>query len=641
MRRYLPMDYTLFKQLVSTIRVGKQLPDAVYVHKSAMESMPEAISNLTLKIADVLKIPSEQWNIIKFYKRDYKLTLLNYPDFDNDSYPALQTSFTIDLQKLSVRKANYEGSNNPPILHRKETFVESSYPLHAHFKSLTNEGEAIGLYENVRTIGFKNNWLRLISQKGHYLNSGGRLVASIDIPVSVIASAETGEKKIDRHKTAIDRNQLSQPMQVLARHNYLNGEWSVLDYGCGKGDDLRELEAHGIDATGWDPVHNEEGVLINSDIVNLGFVLNVIEEREERDLTLRRAWEYADRLMVVSVMVAGESTINQFQHYKDGIITSRNTFQRYYSQGEFRYYLESTLNENTIAAGQGIFLVFKDKLEEQRFLSERQHIKRDWRQKTQRELNVRQPTIRKDLIEKHRNLFDDFWNTCLELGRIPANNEFEFTDQIRRTIGSHNKAYRALVGQYSEALMLEAEVKRKQDLQVYFALGLFEKRKPHTHMPDGLKRDIKAFYTSYNEALENANEALFSVGNPAVIQDICEEAYASLKCGEMISGHSYTFHKDRLDEVPPLLRIYIGCATQLYGDLEDIQLIKAHIRSGKVSFMGYDDWKKPIPCLTVRIKVKMREQDIDFFDYSEKFQPQALLNKADFAHCQTSKITAI
>ena len=622
------MDYTLFKQLVSTIRVGKQLPDAVYVHRSAINSMPEAISNLTLKIADVLKIPSEHWNIIKFYKRDYKLTLLSYPEFDNDSYPALKTSFTIDLQKLSVRKANYEGSDNPPILHRKETFVANSYPLHAHFKSITTEGEAIGLYENVRTIGFKKNWLRLIAQKGHYLNNDGRLVASIDIPISVIASAETGDKKIDRHKTAIDRNQLSQPMQVLARHNYLNGDWSVLDYGCGKGDDLRELEAHGIDATGWDPVHNEEGVLINSDIVNLGFVLNVIEERDERDLTLRRAWEYADKLMVVSVMVAGESTINQFQHYKDGIITSRNTFQRYYSQGEFRHYLESTLNENTIAAGQGIFLVFKDKLEEQKFLSERQHIKRDWRQKTQRELSLRQPTIRKDLIEKHSDLFDDFWNTCLELGRIPANNEFEFTDQIRRVTGSHNKAYKALLGQYSGTLMMEAEAKRKQDLQVYFALGLFEKRKPHTHIPDSLKRDIKAFYTSYNEALEDANDALFSVGNPAVIQEICEEAYATLKCGEMISGHSYTFHKDRLDEVPPLLRIYIGCATQLYGDLEDIQLIKAHIRSGKVSFMGYDDWSKETPCMTERIKVKMREQDVDFFDYAGRFEPPPLNNKS-------------
>ena len=40
------------------------------------------------------------------------------------------------------------------------------------------------------------------------------------------------------------------------------------------------------------------------------------------------------------------------------------------------------------------------------------------------------------------------------------------------------------------------------------------------------------------------------------------------------------------------MRIYVGCATQLYGDLDSIHLIKAHITSGKVSLMGYDDWNK-------------------------------------------------
>ena len=624
------MDYIAYKKLVAAITVGKQLPDAVYVHESALDLLPDEIARLTLRIGAALKIDKGEWNIIKFYKRDYKLALLSYPDFDDDSYPALNTSFTVDLQKLSVRKANYTKSDNPPILHRKETFVSPTYPLHEHFKSLTSEGVAIGLYDNVRAIGFKKNWLRLIAQKGFSLNEDGRLIPLVDLPQDHIPSYSIITGNIERHRTAIDRSHLSQPMQVLARHGYLDGNWSILDYGCGKGDDLRELEAHGIDASGWDPAHNPEGILINSNIVNLGFVLNVIEERSERDETLRRAWEYADTLMVVSVMVAGESTISQFQQYKDGVITSRNTFQRYYSQGELRYYVESTLKENAIAAGQGVFIIFKDKLEEQNFLAERQHIKRDWRQKTQRQITERQPALKKDLIEKHNELFIDFWNTCLEIGRIPANSEFEYSDQIRRVASSHNKAYELLISHFGEELMCESKEKRKQDLQVYFALGLFEKRKTQAQVPDGLKRDIKAFYPSYNNALESAREALFSVGNPAIIQDICEEAYATLKCGEMISGHSYTFHKDRLDEVPSLLRIYIGCATQLYGDLEDIQLIKAHIRSGKVSFMGYDDWKKPIPCLTERIKIKMREQDIDFFDYSEKYQPQPLLNKNIF-----------
>ena len=97
-------------------------------------------------------------------------------------------------------------------------------------------------------------------------------------------------------------------MQTLARHGYLDGQYSIFDYGCGKGDDLRELEAHGLDVAGWDPNFHPEAELIAAEIVNLGFVLNVIEDREERDETLKTAWSLAEQFLVISVMVAGESS---------------------------------------------------------------------------------------------------------------------------------------------------------------------------------------------------------------------------------------------------------------------------------------------------------------------------------------------
>ena len=349
------MDFLEFKLLVSEIKVGKQLPDAVYVHKSALSSAPTKLSSVTTKIHAALKIPEDSWNIVKFGRRDFRLAFLHYPKFDDYAYPCLHECFTVDLAKFSLRKADYSQSLNPPILHRKETFVAPDYPLYEEFKSLTKEGEAAGLYENTRTIGFKSNWERLIKSKGYYLDKIGRLHpfhALHDLSGSAEQTTPTGGQgrngkaaspihvDVLRHKTAIDRNKLSQPMQALARHDYLSGDFSVLDYGCGKGDDVRELEAHGIDINGWDPVHNPEGSLINSDVVNLGFVLNVIEDWEERNEALRHAWEYADKLLIVSVMIGGESTISQFTPYKDGVITSRNTFQKYYSQGEFRNYLE-------------------------------------------------------------------------------------------------------------------------------------------------------------------------------------------------------------------------------------------------------------------------------------------------------------
>ncbi|MFL0809123.1 MAG: DNA phosphorothioation-associated putative methyltransferase [Agarilytica sp.] len=624
------MDFESYKLFIGKVKTGKQLPDSIYVHNSALSDIPEELANTLEKIATALKIASSEWNILKLYKRDFKVAFLSYPDFDSYSYPPLQHSFTVDLAKLSVRKSSYENSENPPILHRKETFVKADFELRSLFEEITAEGETIGLYENPRSIGFKKNWERLISNKGYFLDETGRLQpkASRDIEDKVVPISH--EVEVERHRTAIDRNQLSQPMQILARHNYFNGDYSVLDYGCGKGDDMRELEAHGIDISGWDPVHLPDGDILNTDIVNLGFVLNVIEDREERQETLKRAWGYADKLLIVSVMIAGESVIRQFTPYKDGVITSRNTFQRYYTQSEFRSYVESSLDESAIAVGQGIFIVFKDKMEEQNFLLERQHVKRDWQQKTQRQIQIRQPSIKKDLIDKHLELFTDFWETSLELGRIPANNEFEFSDQIRRIAGSHNKAHNALIEHFGNELFTEAQEKRKDDLLVYFALGLFGKRKPQTKMLDGLKRDIKYFYKSYSDAIEQATTVLFSMGSPELIERSCIKAHKQLENGNLEDGHSFTFHKRQLGDLPPELRIYIGCATQLYGDLDNIHLIKAHITSGKVSLMRYDDWEKNTPLLVERIKIKMRDQDVDFFDYGGRFEPPPLLNKELF-----------
>ncbi len=292
------------------------------------------------------------------------ITFLNYPQFEEYAYPSLHECFTVDLSKLSLRKANYSASENPPILHRKETFVLPNHPNFELYCAITKEGEDAGLYENTRTIGFRKNWDRIIRAKGLKLSATGRLelLASSGSEESNLVSVRAEHVvEVHRHKTAIVRDKLSQPMQILARHEYLSGEYSILDYGCGKGDDLRELEAHGIDATGWDPMHHPEGQLLVSDIVNLGFVLNVIEDYEERNATLIDAWGYSKKALIVSSMIAGESVISQFTQYKDGVLTSRKTFQKYYSQSEFRSYIERVLDEPAIAVGQGIFSSSKTK----------------------------------------------------------------------------------------------------------------------------------------------------------------------------------------------------------------------------------------------------------------------------------------
>ncbi|MBA6364076.1 DNA phosphorothioation-associated putative methyltransferase, partial [Colwellia sp. BRX8-8] len=570
-------------------------------------------------------------------------TLLHYPDFDAYAYPALNTSITIDLEELTKRKANYQKSDNPPILHRKETFVLANYPLIESFKAITMEGEAIELYKNTKTIGFKQQWQNLINRKGYQLNTEGRLK-----PLATISSSADEKEQIDniepntiaRHLTAINRDKLSAPFQRLARHNLLEGDYSIFDYGCGKGDDAKELEAHGLNINSWDPVHKPEGKKINSDIVNLGFVLNVIEDVNERTQTLKNAWQLSDKLLVVSVMVAGAAKLEQFTRYKDGVITKWNTFQKYYNQAEIRSYIEQALKAKTVALGQGIFAIFKDKTLEEEFYLNRQYQSNEqpadtlWQQLTTRPSPTKLPSKAqgKSLYEKNSDLLDDFWRQCLALGRIPANDEFECSDNLRRVMGSHKKAFELMAANMSPASFEQAQKQRRSHVLVYFALSLFEKRKAKSHMPARLQRDIKALFESYNQAIVLAQSLLFSVGNPENIADACRQTYQEFNCGKLIHSKSYSFNRALLNQMPAVIRVYVGCAIQLYGDIDDIDVIKVHIRSGKVTLLKYDDFNnKALPLLTERIKIRLLDLDIDFFFYGDEYPYPPLYDKSTYS----------
>lgn len=617
------MDFQLFKSLVDEIKVGKQLPDAVYFHRDAMVAIPGPLQKFIPAVANAVKLPDEQWNLIKLFKNEFRLSLLSYPEFYSDSYPALAQSLNVDLSKLSHKVTCYHSSDNPPILHRKETMVLPSSEYYEHFVALTKEGESAGLYDNTRTIGFRRSWLNLIQKKGFCLIEG-RLLKADGNDDNVSDELEFG---IDRHKTAIVRHELSGPMKSLAKQGYLDGRFSIFDYGCGRGDDLRELEAHGLDVLGWDPVFLPDNDKVNSDIVNLGFVLNVIEDQDERLDALLSAWDLADRILVVSVMLANESYIAQFQPYKDGVITSRNTFQKYYAQSEIKGYLERSLQEDIIAVGPGIFYIFKDKLEEQRYLQSKYQRHYGWRQLTSpRALDSKDKA--KILITQNAELFDAFWNACLELGRIPSNDEFERSLEVKRLVGSHKKAFALLQEVFDTHEFAAAEKSRKEDLLVYFAMGLFEKRKPYTQQAESVKRDIKAFFDDYRTAINLATELLFAIANTKLIDEQCVKAHQHLPASILNHGHSLIFHKMYIDALPLLLRVYVGAAIQMYGELDDsVDLIKIHITSGKLTLTHYDDFEQSVPFLVERTKVKMAEQDIDFFDYVDESRRPPLLNK--------------
>ena len=621
------MDAALFKTIVSELKIGKKLPDAIYIHDSTLPQLPDKLRNVILAIGKALKIPREQWNLIKLSRKQFSLSLLHYPTFQEESYPALKQSVTVDLQKLTHKVTDYVNYDNPPILHRKETMVLPDHPQYEEFKQITEEGEQAGLYENSRHIGFKASWEALINKHGYELVDG-RLFRNSALLL------DNDKKKIERDKTAIVRYELSAPMKVLAKHGFLEGQYSIFDYGCGRGDDLRELEAHGLDALGWDPNFLPDADKVNADLVNIGFVINVIEERNERMEAIQGAWALTDKLLVISAMLANESYLAKFTPYKDGIITSRNTFQKYFTQSELKMFIELSLDESAIAVAPGIYFVFKDKYLEQDYLQNRHKRTRTWEQKS-KPVDIKAANTQL-LFTKHSELFEEYWKTCLLLGRAPAKDEFSKADELIELVGTMKKAFRLCLNFYGNDDFAIAQQMRTEDLLVYFAVGHFGQRKPYKYQPEQTKRDIKAFFDTNKNAQTLAKELLFQIADVEMIEAECLEAHKTLPksvlAEEFDKPHSLTFHKQYLDLLSPLLRVYVSSALQLYGELEDIQLIKIHINSGKLTLLGYDNFEESnSPTLKERVKIKMADQDVDFFDYHlNEHSAPVLENKNEF-----------
>jgi len=611
------MDKQNYLKTIKKIKIGKQLPDALYIHESALKCLPSPLRDLLeSKIID-LGLESITWNLIKFFKREFKISLLNYPEFYTEAFPSLESSHSIDLQTSICKKIRYKKSKNPPILHRKETLLDPSDPLIPEFKKLTTQAENEGLFENKRIIGFKNRWEETLKEKG------------LSVIGNKIVKKGILNNGIERHKTAINRYSLSTPVQSLYRNNYLNGDYTFFDYGCGKCDDLNIVNELGVNASGWDPVYRTESKIIKSDIVNLGFVINIIESPRERTQTLKKAYTLSKKFLVASVMLGSKSITSKFKEYGDGVITSRKTFQKYYTQNEFREYLEGSLGESAIAVGPGLFYIFKDKIEEQQFLIERQRRRKNWKKISYTDSPDRLKIKQQAFYARHKDLLDEFWNTCLEFGRLPLNSEYKKSEELRAICGSHQKAFTLIAKIHDKSNFQLAESERRKDLLVHFALSLFSRRKSYKKMPKVLQKDIKHFFNKYTDAIQESTDLLFSVGNTQTIKSECQKAYEEHKTGRLDGDHSWTLHIDYINQLSPILRTYIGCATELYGDLYEIDLIKIHMQSNKVSLMKYDNFEnKPLPLLMERIKIDLREQRIDFFTYGKKFKPQPLYLKS-------------
>ena len=136
-----------------------------------------------------------------------------------------------------------------------------------------------------------------------------------------------------RGNTAISRQSMSRPMVKLQKQGYFDNK-RVLDYGCGKGFDVETLKAQGFDITGYEPFASDKYLQVPSgrfDIITNNYVLNVIENVEERKELIEKMKKMSD-FVVITVRADKKSIKPTWKKFNDGYLTPKNTFQKIYDE---------------------------------------------------------------------------------------------------------------------------------------------------------------------------------------------------------------------------------------------------------------------------------------------------------------------
>ncbi len=428
-----------------------------------------------------------------------------------------------------------------------------------------------------------------------------------------------------RHKTAIRRTELSRPFKVLLRDGLLDGGFSVLDYGCGLGEDVEFLKQRGIKALGWDPVYKPVPAPGKADVVNLGYVINVIENPQERIITLCKAFELAERLLVVAAYMANGIATKHTQAvpFGDGVITSRGTFQKLFRQKELRQFIESSLGIKAHAADFGVYYVFKDKTLEDKFLS-RSTLPSGSRKNSKAGF-IKHIGGRPDPVVIDQLVFD-----TERLGRLPVEEESKALLIGLRQAGSKSSLEQVIYEMVDGGRLEAAARCRSERLLIRLAAARLspQGRPLMRELTRPERADVRAFFGSYKKACHKADELLLALGDSEAVDRCCKE----FGRGKLLPDALY-IHVSLEPKLPLLLRLMVACARE-FADREipeNVSVLKLKRTGYGVTFIQTEDFIEVAHPAVIKIaKVKFLERKVITKDFSRSVNPSIYHRKELF-----------
>ncbi|PWW65625.1 DNA phosphorothioation-associated putative methyltransferase [Actinokineospora spheciospongiae] len=420
---------------------------------------------------------------------------------------------------------------------------------------------------------------------------------------------------VPRHKTALSRTALSRPLTTALEDSLLDGDCTLFDYGCGRGTDIDHLVRMGISASGWDPAHRPDAPREPAGVVNLGYVLNVIENPDERVTTLRAAWELAEQLLVVSARMTWDAKGFRGRPSGDGFITGLGTFQKFFTQDELRTLVQETLGAPMLVAAPGIIYVFRDPMRAHGLLAER----------TRRRTLPPEPWICEQLYQEHRTVLAPLVDFLTRRGRLPKGDELR-TGQILRHFGSLARAFGIVATTTGEQHWERARERATAELLIFLALARFEGRPRFTHLPRTIQNDVRELTRTYKQGCVRADRLLLASGK----RDLVHLAISASAVGKQTPTALYV-HSSALFHIPPVLRVLEGCARAFVGVVPGANVVKLHRDESRVSYFSYPEFGRvPHPTLATAVTVDLKSRTVDFRDHRQSDNPPILHRTEEF-----------
>lgn len=413
----------------------------------------------------------------------------------------------------------------------------------------------------------------------------------------------------DRRLTAISRAGVSVPARQAMIDKQLAPGRTVLDYGCGRGGDVRALQQLDVQIAGWDPFYQPGTALVSADVVLLTYVLNVIEDPHERRKALREAWDLAGKLLVASARLTWEKSKVKGEAFGDGLLTSRRTFQHLYATGELRSYVEAETGVRTVSAAPGIVYAFKDERERLRYLAQRIIPDAEW-------LASDDTTSAIAAVVDHTE----------RRGRLPRMEEVP--EPMAQLLGNlrPNEVRRLVRDSANHAKMQQGSKRTTLNTLLFLAVELFNGRCPFSSLPLSIQFDVRAFFASYKEACQRSDRLLLKLRDDGYIRG----AMNASAVGKLTPSALYV-HRRALDRMPTVLRLYEHCASIAAGRPQAWTLAKLRHQGRAVSWLDYPDFDRdPHPRILSSYQVQLRTLDTSHTSYADSKNRPLLHRKHEF-----------